>query len=113
MRADTRQPLRRFFAPVACAWLLACGVSFAQVKPLVIGTDGAYPPYNSTTPAGTLVGFEVDLVNDLCKRIGRSCKFVTLEWTGLIPKLQEGTVDVIMSAISILPERRKVIDFTM
>lgn len=110
MRFDSKQS---FLAPFACVLLLACAASFAQVKPLTIGTDGAYPPYNSTTPAGTLVGFEIDLVNDLCKRMGRTCKFITVEWTGLIPKLQEGTVDVAMSAMSILPERRKVIDFTV
>ncbi|MBS0419912.1 MAG: transporter substrate-binding domain-containing protein [Proteobacteria bacterium] len=78
-----------------------------------VGTDGAYPPYNSTTPSGQLVGFEIDLINDLCRRMQRRCELVAVDWNAMIPKLQDGSVDVIMSALSIRPERRKVIDFTL
>ncbi len=93
--------------------LLAPGGAEAQDRPLRIGTDGAYPPYNATTSAGELVGFEIDLIKDLCRRMQRRCTFVTTEWIGMIPKLQEGSVDIIMSALSIRPERRKVIDFSL
>jgi octopine/nopaline transport system substrate-binding protein len=95
------------------ALLFSLPSAHAQTRPLRIGTDGSYPPYGSTTPAGKLVGFEIDLMNDLCKRMQLSCEYVVVDWNGMIPKLQEGTVDVIMSGLSIKPERRKAIDFSL
>jgi octopine/nopaline transport system substrate-binding protein len=80
---------------------------------LRIGTDGAYPPYNATTPSGELVGFEIDLIKDLCTRMHVRCEFVSVDWAGMIPKLQDGSVDIIMSALSIRAERLKVIDFSL
>lgn len=103
----------KFIAAIALTLLAATTAAAAPAQTLRIGTDGAYPPYNSTTPAGVLVGFEIDLVKDLCRRMNRQCEFVTVDWNGMIPKLQEGTVDVIMSGLSIRPERRKVIDFSL
>lgn len=93
--------------------LAASQLAHADARPLRIGTDGSYPPYGSTTAAGKLVGFEIDLMNDLCKRMKRQCQFVVVDWNGMIPKLQEGTVDVIMSGLSIKEERRKAIDFSL
>lgn len=78
-----------------------------------VGTDGAYPPYNFTTPTGGLAGFEIDLVKDLCVRMRVRCIFVSVDFNGLIPKLQDGDVDMIMSALSITPERNMVIDFSL
>lgn len=98
----------------ALATLLATvPLAHAQERPLRIGTDGSYPPYGSTTPAGKLVGFEIDLMNDLCKRMQTRCEYVVVDWNGMIPKLQQGSVDVIMSGLSIKPERRKAIDFSL
>jgi octopine/nopaline transport system substrate-binding protein len=109
---------------IALAALLACSQTLlaqtllaqtapSSTRPLRIGTDGSYPPFGSTTPAGKLVGFEIDLVNDLCRRMQTPCQFVVVDWNGMIPKLQEGTVDIIMSGLSIKPERRKAIDFSL
>ncbi len=93
--------------------VLGAPLAHAENRPLRIGTDGAYPPYGSTTAAGKLVGFEIDLMNDLCRRMKQSCQFVVVDWNGMIPKLQEGSVDIIMSGLSIRPERRKAIDFSL
>ena len=41
-------------------------------KTVVIGMEGAYEPWNLTDSSGKIVGFEVDLANDLCKRAGSS-----------------------------------------
>lgn len=95
------------------ALIATAPLAHAEERALRIGTDGSYPPYGSTTPAGKLVGFEIDLVNDLCKRMQTRCEFVVVDWNGMIPKLQEGTVDIIMSGLSIKPERRKAIDFSL
>lgn len=81
-------------------------------KTVRIGSEGAYPPWNATDTSGKLIGFEVDLANDLCKRMKVTCEFVAQDWDGIIPALQQGKYDAIMSAMTITDERKKVIDFS-
>jgi octopine/nopaline transport system substrate-binding protein len=80
---------------------------------VVVGTEGAYPPWNNTNSDGTLSGFEVDLLNVLCERMQVTCKTVTTDWDGSIPSLNAGKFDVLMDAVSITPERQKVIAFSI
>jgi octopine/nopaline transport system substrate-binding protein len=77
-----------------------------------IATEGAYPPWNSTDASGKLIGFEVDLVEDLCQRMAVQCEVVAQDWEGIIPSLTAGKYDVIMAGMSITDERKKVISFT-
>ena len=89
--------------------------SLAQAKDwktVVIGMEGAYEPYNLTDPSGKIVGFEPDLVMDLCKRMHVECKIIAQDWDGMIPGLQAGKFDVIMDGMSITDERKKSIDFS-
>ncbi|MCW2244743.1 octopine/nopaline transport system substrate-binding protein [Azospirillum fermentarium] len=80
-------------------------------QPLRIVTEGAYAPWNATGSGGELVGFEVDLARDLCRRMAVECQMVGLEWEGLIPALRQGRADAVMAAVSITEERRGVIGF--
>ncbi|QCG97463.1 transporter substrate-binding domain-containing protein [Azospirillum sp. TSA2s] len=82
-------------------------------KTVRIASEGAYPPWNATDTSGKLTGFEVDLGNDLCKRMKVTCEFVAQDWDGIIPALQQGKYDAIMSAMTITDERKKVIDFSV
>lgn len=82
-------------------------------KTVRIASEGAYPPWNATDTSGKLIGFEVDLANDLCKRMKVTCEFVAQDWDGIIPALQQGKYDAIMSAMTITDERKKVIDFSV
>lgn len=77
-----------------------------------IATEGAYPPWNSTDSSGQLIGFEVDLANDLCHRMQVECEIVAQDWEGIIPALTAGKYDVIMAGMSITDERMEVISFT-
>jgi octopine/nopaline transport system substrate-binding protein len=81
-------------------------------KTVVIGMEGAYEPWNLTDSSGKIVGFEVDLANDLCKRAGVECKVIAQDWDGMIPGLKAGKFDVIMDGMSITDERKKEIDFS-
>ena len=74
--------------------------------------EGAYEPWNLTDSSGKIVGFEVDLAIDLCKRAGLECKVIAQDWDGMIPGLKAGKFDVIMDGMSITDERKKEIDFS-
>ena len=94
--------------------VLACGVAEAKDwKKVRIGTEGAYAPWNATDASGKLIGFEIDLGTDLCKRMKVECEFVAQDWDGIIPALQQGKYDAIMSAMTITDERQKILTFTV
>ena len=77
-----------------------------------IGTEGAYPPWNSKTEAGKLIGFEVELAYTLCRYIGQQCEIVEQDWDGMIPALIMRKFDAIMAGMSITAERQKAISFS-
>jgi len=102
------------FAAVAVLALVAAGgaVEAKEWKKIRIATEGAYAPWNFTNPAGKLEGFEIDLANDLCKRMKAECEIVAQDWDGIIPSLKAGKYDVIMAGMSITAKRQEVIDFS-
>jgi octopine/nopaline transport system substrate-binding protein len=77
-----------------------------------IGTEGAYPPWNSKDASGKLIGFEVELANYLCIFMEADCTIVEQDWDGMIPALQMRKFDAIMAGMSITDERKKVITFS-
>ena len=84
-------------------------VSAEKVK---IGTEGAYPPWNNMDASGNLVGFEIELGQELCKIMKYECTFVPQDWDGMIPALVMRKFDVIMAGMSITPERQETITFS-
>ena len=77
-----------------------------------IGTEGAYPPFAYVNEANELEGFEIELGNELCRRVQLECRWVVNDWESIIPNLQDSKYDAIMAAMSITSERDEVIDFT-
>ncbi len=103
----------RLLAALAAAVTLAAPAALAKDwKKVVIATEGAYMPYNGHAPDGKLIGFEIDLANDLCARIKLSCEWVSQDWDGIIPGLNAGKYDAIMDGMSITEKRMQVINFT-
>jgi len=77
-----------------------------------IGTEGAYPPWNSKDASGNLIGFEVDLAKELCAIMKHDCTIVEQDWDGMIPALLMRKFDAIMAGMSITAERQKTITFS-
>lgn len=92
---------------------LSSGASWAeQPLKLVIGAEGAYPPFNFTNPDGSLSGFDIEIAKALCAEMKAECSFVTQEWDGTIPAIQAGKFDAYVSSMSITEERKKQVDFS-
>ena len=94
---------------VLASLLLVINVNADSIK---IGTEGAYPPWNSKDAAGNLIGFEVELANELCKIMKHNCTIVEQDWDGMIPALVSRKFDAIMAGMSITDERKKTINFS-
>ncbi len=90
------------------------GATWAQDLPekLVIGTEGAYPPFNYTDSDGNVQGFEIDLGNAMCAHLEIECEWLTQDWDGIIPGLQAQKYDAIIASLYITDERREVIAFS-
>src|SRR5215469_3117350 len=91
--------------------LLAGGADAKEWKTIRIATEGAFAPWNFVE-GGKLKGYDVELAEDLCKRMNVTCEIVAQDWDGIIPALQAQKYDAIMAAMTITPKRREVIDFS-
>ena len=94
---------------VTILFLLAGSALADKIK---IGTEGAYPPWNSKDSSGNLIGFEVDLAKELCAILKHECTIVEQDWDGMIPALLMRKFDAIMAGMSITEERLKTINFS-
>ncbi len=84
----------------------------ALPKNVRIGTDPTYAPFESKNASGQLVGFDIDIAKELCKRIKTQCTFVESPLDALIPMLKAKKIDAIMSSLSITEKRQQEIAFT-
>ena len=108
--------MRMFAAIMALAAILFFSQALAaDWKPgatVRIATEGAYPPWNDTDASGKLVGFEIDLAADLCRRMKVKCVMIPRAWEGIITALRAGAFDAIMSGMAITEKRKKRITYS-
>ena len=78
---------------------------------LVVGMAGNMPPMNMTTKEGELIGFEVDLAKNMASAMGVRAKFSVMPFAELLPALQSGKIDLILSNMTITPARNLKVAF--
>ncbi|MGH8048205.1 MAG: transporter substrate-binding domain-containing protein [Chthoniobacterales bacterium] len=100
------------------AWILlalflaACGPKTPADKPLVVGMDLSYPPFETIDSAGRPSGISVEMADALGKFLGRPVRIENTPFIGLIPALQSHRIDVIISSMTDTPGRRESIAFS-
>jgi polar amino acid transport system substrate-binding protein len=88
--------------PAAGQQVLASIVKSGEIR---IGTTGNQPPFSMKSKTGELIGYEIDLANALATNMGVKVKLVKLPFSELMDALKSGKIDVIMSGMTITPER--------
>jgi polar amino acid transport system substrate-binding protein len=82
-----------------------------QAQALVVGMAGNMPPLNMTTKEGELIGYEVDLAKAMAKGMGVNAKLAVIPFAELLPALQSGKIDMILSNMTITPKRNLKVAF--
>lgn len=95
------------------ACLTGCGAQPAQEdKPLVVAMELAYPPFETKDENGDPSGISVDFSRDFGAYIGREVQIENISWDGLIPALQTGKADMVISSMTITEKRKETVDFS-
>ncbi len=71
---------------------------------LRVGMDAAYPPFEDVNAENQIVGFDVDLANEIGRRMGVQMQFINIAYDGLYDALLTGQVDILISALVAAPE---------
>ena len=80
---------------------------------LVAGVKADYPPFGYTDKDGQLVGFDIEIVNYMAKKLGVKVDLRPVTSANRIPMLANGTIDLLAASFTITTEREKVVDFTI
>ena len=72
---------------------------------LVVGISGNQPPLNATSKEGEIIGLEADLAKIFADAMGVKLKFEVMPFKELLPSLKDGKVDMVLSGMTITPER--------
>ncbi len=109
--------MRRRFFPVVLIGCLLFIMGFmagpVHAKKLTVAVDTAFVPFEFRDPkTGEYVGFDIDLWDAIAKRIGVEYTLQPMDFSGIVPALQTGSVDAALAGITITAEREKVVDFS-
>ena len=75
-------------------------------------STNAYPPYSYVDKDGNAQGFDVDSMKWIAEKKGIEVTFMPVEWSGIIPALQAGKIDMVYAGMSITPERQEAVNFS-
>lgn len=74
-------------------------------KELVVGITGSQPPLNATTRDGKIIGFDADIATIIGAAMGVEVKLSAMPFAKLLPALEAGTVDLVISGMTMTPKR--------
>lgn len=91
--------------------MMGAAASQAAQKELAVGVDTSFMPFEFKQ-GSQFVGFDIDLWAQIAKDLKLPYQIHPMDFSGLIPALQTGNLDVVISGMSITPARQQVIDFS-
>jgi polar amino acid transport system substrate-binding protein len=78
---------------------------------LVVGTTGTQPPLNATAKDGRIIGLDADIAKKIASEMGVKLRFETMPFSQLLPALYADKVDLILSSMTMTPERNLKVAF--
>lgn len=81
-------------------------------REIKIGSDTTYPPFEFVDESKQIVGFDPDLLAEICRRANCRATFITTGWDGIFAALAQGQFDAVASGVTITDERLQTVDFS-
>ncbi|MBI2973449.1 MAG: basic amino acid ABC transporter substrate-binding protein [Armatimonadetes bacterium] len=119
---------KRLWVLLSILLIVVCGVAACQRRQaqqtletqvgdlggreIKIGSDTTYPPFEFVDEQKNIIGFDPDLIAEICKLANCKPKFTTAAWDGIFVALSQGQFDAVVSGVTITEERKKTVDFT-
>lgn len=94
----------------SCFYFTACGKA-EEKQTLLVGTNPEFAPFEYME-GEQIKGFDIDLMNEICKKIGKTMEIKSMNFDGLLPALQTKKIDVIIAGMTATEERKKHVNFT-
>ncbi len=91
--------------------LFGCKKSETVDDTLIVGTNAEFPPFEYIEQ-GNIVGFDVDLINEISKIIGKKVEFKNMAFDSLLIAMQAGKINCIISGMTATDERRQYVNFS-
>jgi len=110
-----RRPRRGLLVPsgtLLLAVLIATSLAAAEPPPLRVGTSGDYAPFSSELADGRLAGLSLDVARAYARDRGRRLELVRFRWPELSERFRSGDFDVVLSGVTVRPERSVLGRFT-
>ncbi len=115
--------MKRILCALLAVTLIIAGCAPTQTTPssqttgedsqkLVVAMELAYPPFETKDADGNPTGVSVDLAMAFGEYLGREVEISNTEWTGLIPSLQTGLADMVLSSMTITEARAEEVAFS-
>lgn len=106
------QSIRRKIALLLMSFCLLPTMAQSEDRTLIVGTGSTYRPFGYLTPDNKLIGFDVDVINAIAEAAKLKVNIVSTPFGALIPGLNNGDRDIVISAMTITPQRQEVVDFS-
>jgi len=78
---------------------------------LRVGMEAGYMPFEMRDKRGDIIGFDVDIAKLMARSMGVKVTFVNTQWDGIIPALLTDKFDILMSGMTITPQRNLQVNF--
>lgn len=87
------------------------GVVGGRTDVLVMGTNAGFKPFEYHE-GGKIIGFDVELAQEIAKELGKELKIEDMNFDGLLPALDSSQVDMVIAGMSVTPERQQNVSFS-
>ena len=108
--------MKRWPTILVCVFMVMATLGAAGCQPksstLVVGTSADYEPFEYIAEDGSYTGFDIELMQEIGKRLNMDIEWQDVAFDGLIGSLQSDKIDAIIAAMSATPEREAQVDFT-
>nr|WP_229843157.1 transporter substrate-binding domain-containing protein [Halomonas urumqiensis] len=87
--------------------------AMAQTPTVNVATDPSFVPFEMLDPdTGEMIGFDMDIINEVAERAGFEVNLTTMEFAGIIPAVQTGNQEIAIAGVTITEERAEIVDFS-